>query len=211
LFEIEMSLEPEALVFDFDGVLADTEPLYWKAWSALLEAHGIPFSWKDYCKFGRGVKDEEMLATLPHLASRPSVLSSLKRQLNRHKEMVRDWTSQRPPIGAPTVSMLKSLTRYKTGLVTSSEEEAVEPILRKAGIYECFQAFVFRNDVKRHKPDPEPYLRIRMKLGVQSGIAFEDSDAGLQSGAKAGFRTIRVAHPSDLPEIVSRALNFPEP
>ncbi len=42
-----MNRKPEALIFDFDGVVADTEPLYWKAWATILAMHGIEFSWED--------------------------------------------------------------------------------------------------------------------------------------------------------------------
>ena len=203
-----MSLQTEALVFDFDGVLADTEPLYWKAWESLLAAHGIPFTWNDYCKFGRGIKDSQMLATLPQLASQPSLVASIGEQLKSRKETIREWVAQGSCIAAPTVRMLKSLTKYKTGLVTSSEREEVEPMLHAAGIYECFQAFVFGGDVARHKPDPEPYLRIRQQLGVDTGLAFEDSDAGRRSAAQAGFTVVHILHPSELPEIVNRTLQF---
>ena len=56
-----MDMEPKAPVFDYDGVIADTEPLFWKVWVQLLAPHGINLCWESYCKFGWGVTDETVL------------------------------------------------------------------------------------------------------------------------------------------------------
>lgn len=195
-------MQPEALIFDFDGVLADTEPLYWKAWTELLAPHGVEFTWEEYCRYGRGVKDEEMLKALPQLASQPEILRVLQQQLPARQQMVRAWSQQHCPIHDSTIRTLLSLHQFRLGLVTSSDRSEVEPLLCRAGIDHCFDAMVFRGDVNRHKPDPAPYLEIRSRLKVSTGIAFEDSEAGIQSSSAAGFTAIRVAHPIDLPALV---------
>jgi len=196
----------ESLVFDFDGVIADTEPLHWKAWATLLAPQGINLSWEDYCKFGRGIMDEEMIERLPQVASDSSLLLSLKQQIGSRKEMMRSWCIEQSPIGVPTVQMLKSLKSFRLALVTSSDRADVEPVLRAAGIDHCFQTLVFGEDTDRHKPDPAPYLLIRKRLGIETGMAFEDSDAGMESATKAGFTAVRVSHPCELPELVSWTL-----
>ena len=199
-------MRPEALVFDFDGVLADTEPLYWKAWAELLAPHGIAFTWEEYCRYGRGVKDEEMLTALPQLASQPSIVAALEQKLPARKQMVRAWSQQRSPIPDSVIRSLLSLRRFRLGLVTSSNRSEVEPLLRRAGIDQCFEALVFRGDVRRHKPDPAPYLEIRSCLRVETGIAFEDSEAGIRSATAAGFTTVRVVSPADLPGLVLQVI-----
>jgi len=80
-----------SLIFDFDGVLADSEPLHWCSWRSVLERYGVSLSWDDYREFGRGVNDEQMLATLPQLAGRPQVLADIKGRMTERMEMVRDW------------------------------------------------------------------------------------------------------------------------
>jgi beta-phosphoglucomutase len=203
-----MSSHPEALVFDFDGVIADTEPVYWRVWSELLAAHGIGLDWDHYCRIGRGIRDEKMLASIPELAARADLLALIHRQLPQRRERVRTLLAGEPPISAATFRLLNSLAGHKLGLVTSSEKFEVEPMLARAGILECFTACVFGDDTARHKPDPEPYLLIRAKLGIQQGgIAFEDSDAGLLSASRAGFKAICVATPADLPSLVAAQLN----
>jgi beta-phosphoglucomutase len=195
-----------ALIFDFDGVLANTEPLYWRAWESLLSPHSLTLTWEDYCRFGRGVKDEDMLKSLPLLSAQPHIVELLREQMDSRKEMVRSWCMQRSPISQSTARLLHSLGKFRLGLVTSSDRSEVEPLLRKAGIDKCFEASVFRSDVERHKPDPAPYLRIAELLRVRTGTVFEDSEAGIRSATEAGFHAVRVADPEDLARVLKALL-----
>ncbi len=205
-----MHSRPDSLILDFDGVLADTEPLYWRAWAELLLPHGIKLTWEEYCRIGRGIRDEDMLPRLPQVASNPALLLSLSQQLASRKETIQTWSSQESPICEPTVKLLRSLSAFPLGLVTSSNRSEVEPVMRAAGVVECFQAMVFGNETSQHKPHPAPYLRIREKLGVPTGfgLVFEDSDAGMESAAAAGLKTIHVDSPANLSTIVQKALDL---
>jgi HAD superfamily hydrolase (TIGR01509 family) len=82
----------------------------------------------------------------------------------------------------------------------------VEPVLRAAQIYDVFDAMVFGDEVAAPKPSPAPYQLVAQKLGIDTGIAFEDSEPGLASARTAGFRAIKVEHPKDLPQIVAQSL-----
>ncbi|MGD0158106.1 MAG: HAD family phosphatase [Terracidiphilus sp.] len=194
-------------MFDFDGVVADTEPLHWRSWAALLAPQGISLTWEDYCKLGRGIKDEQMLESLSELASNPTLRSILNQQIGQRKEMIRRWCLLQSPISSSTVRLLKSLKAFRLGLVTSSNRNEVEPLLRAAGIYQCFDASVYADEVYCNKPNPEPYLLIRERLGIETGLAFEDSLAGLESASLAGFIAIRVDRPENLPLIVRKSLD----
>jgi len=196
------------LIFDFDGVLADTERLHWKAWAQLLKPVGIDLSWEDYCRHGLGISDRQMLVRVFEVAGRPDATPDLDQILLQRSEIIQGWFAERSPISPATVHMLKGLNGYPIGLVTSSARIDVEPLLRSVGIFDLFQAFVFGEDVIRLKPDPEPYLLIKTRLALNSGIAFEDSDAGILSAAAAGFDVVRVAHPDLLPAIVRQ--NVPQ-
>jgi beta-phosphoglucomutase len=201
-----MAAAARALIFDFDGVLADTEPLIWKAWARLFDAHDIHFTWDDYCRFGRGVTDQQMLGSLPQLQSRSSLRVTLQNEMDAQQPVVRNADSQRSLIPDSTVSMLLRLSGFRIGLVTSSRRADVEPVLQAAGVFPCFRAVVGAEDCVRHKPDPEPYLLARKRLDVDCGLAFEDSDAGMASATAAGLVAVRVDAPHRLPEIVAASL-----
>jgi len=203
----KMDSSPEALVFDFDGVIANTEPLYWRAWCELLRPYNVSFAWADYCRIGRGIRDEKMLAPLAVIVADSAVMALIERRLPERREMVRQWKLDQPPIAEATVQLLNSLEGRRLGLVTSSDRTDIEPLLQRAGIAECFEACVFGEEITSHKPDPAPYLLIRRKLDIGGGIAFEDSEAGLLSAMSAGFKTVRVSSPDELPELVKKVLN----
>lgn len=201
-----MQPTPEALVFDFDGVIANTEPLYWRAWCELLKPYAVPFTWEDYCRIGRGIRDEKMLPSLAEIVANPEAMARIASRLPERKEMVRRWKLDAPPIANATVELLKSLKDWRLGLVTNSDHADIETLLQHAGIAGCFEACVFGEEITRHKPDPAPYLLIRQKLEISRGVAFEDSDAGMLSAGEAGFETIRVSSPDDLPGLVRQRL-----
>jgi len=205
-----MTAKLEALVFDFDGVIADTEPLYWRAWREILGAYGVPFGWEEYCRVGRGIREEKMLESLADRIPDPEAMDQIRLRLPERWQMVQGWICDQPPISAGTAELLHSLAGRTLGMVTSSDREGIEPLLQAAGIADCFDACVFGEEITRHKPDPAPYVLIREKLGISGGVAFEDSDAGLLSASSAGFKTVRVGSPDELPGLVRALLKQEE-
>lgn len=195
----------EALVFDYDGVIADTEPLHWKSWAALLLTFGVELGWEEYCEFGLGIGDAQIYEQFRKRAPLPDANEFSRLNLER-KERVREWSMKDIPISHETVALLKALGCRQVGLVTSSGRLEIEPVLRAAAVYDQFSAMVFGEDVERSKPSPEPYLLIAQRLGVQTGIAFEDSESGLESARAAGFRAVKIDRPGDLAETVARWL-----
>jgi HAD superfamily hydrolase (TIGR01509 family) len=148
-----------------------------------------------------------MLDSMTGLIPNPDVLAEIRRRLPERREMVRTWRHAAPPISDVTVQLLESLKGRTLGLVTSSDHSDIKPVLSAAGIMECFDACVFGEEMTRHKPDPAPYLLIRKKLAISGGFVFEDSEAGLQSAAGAGFRTVRVGRPDELPALVRNVID----
>jgi beta-phosphoglucomutase len=193
------------LVFDYDGVLANTEPLHWDSWKKLLAPYRIELTWEQYCRHCRGVGDIRMREALIEMCPQAIGLPDLTPYLAARKLEVRKSSLVRSPIPRRTLEMLRTLGDWRLGLVTSAERDDVEPVLRKANIQDCFEACVFRGDVTRHKPEPDPYLAIVARMSVATGLVFEDSDAGIASAVAAGFHAIRVDDPESLPGIVSEA------
>lgn len=195
----------ETLVFDYDGVIADTEPLHWKSWAVLLSHYGIQLGWDEYCRIGQGASDQRILeyfrARMPHADA-----STFAVQNGKRKRTVLEMSLKESPIAQETVVLLKSLGGYRLGLVTSSERTEVEPVLRAARLHDKFDGIVFGGEAASPKPSPAPYLLIAERLGVKTGIAFEDSVSGLESARSAGFRAVKIDRPSDLSKTVELTL-----
>jgi beta-phosphoglucomutase len=194
------------LLFDYDGVLADTEPLHWAAWQKMLAPFGIDLNWERYSQHCRGVTDVNMRDVLGNLFGPTVCLPDLSPYLGARRRQVFEWSLRKFPIPAETIDMLRRLADRRLGLVTSAEREDIEPILLHANIQNCFEVCVFGGDVERKKPAPDPYLMIASRMRTFAGIAFEDSDSGMISAREAGFCAVRISQPADLPMVVAKII-----
>lgn len=195
----------DTLIFDYDGVLADTEPLHWKSWAALLLPFDFHLTWEEYGRIWRGFADDQIFRSV--VKTTPQLnMEKLARLNEERKRDVRALSLAESPIPKKTIELLATLMEYRIGMVTSSERSYVEPVLRASGIYDRFDAIVFGDDVPRHKPAPDPYLLIAKKLGISTGIAFEDSDSGMESARSAGFKAVRIEQPGELAQVVKQLL-----
>ena len=183
-----------ALLFDFDGVLADTEPLHWQAWREIVQPFGIDLDWVTFRDTCVGVTDSAMLHKLCALADKPVTLDELRAHYPQKRNLFHDLVDGRSLIPADLVELLKSLTHFRLGVVTSSNRAEIESILQKERLLQVLGTVVYGNDVRHHKPDPEPYLLAMEWLGVAAcdTIVFEDSAAGMQSARAAGCHVVQV-------------------
>jgi len=188
----------DSVLFDFDGVLADTEPIHWECWREVLAPLGIELPWDVYCANCIGVIDTDMLSFLASLGP-AGTSEALRPHYPKKKELFRTRVLEATPCAAETVELVRSLTDYRLAVVSSSGRQEVEPVLERAGIHECFAAMVFGGDVERHKPAPDPYLLAASRLGVKRPLVVEDSEAGVASAQAAGFDVVRVRSSAEVP------------
>jgi len=196
----------EAVLFDFDGVLADTEPLHYTCWSESVQDLGIQLDWPTYQKYCIGLHDGQLVEFIRHLAHPPAPFGDVWAKYPRKMNLFLQKVTTAPPFPAPVLDLIKSLSDYKLAVVTSSGRCEVEPVLDAGGIRSLFDAVVCAEDVSRHKPAPDPYLLAAEMLGVSSALVVEDSDVGVQSARAAGFNVLRVAGPSETAALVPKAL-----
>lgn len=196
----------EAILFDFDGVLADSEPVHFQCWREILKAHGLDLDWKTYAEQGIGVSDRKLLALLCRRADPPYDVERLIAEFPRKKDLFRARMLEIQPFSREVFDLLPELRDYRLALVTSSGQTEVEPVLEKAGLRGFFNAVVYGGDVQRHKPAPDPYLLAVAKLGTESALAIEDSDAGETSARAAGLDVLRVGSAAEMPEMLRRHL-----
>ena len=197
----------DSLLFDFDGVLADTEPIHWACWVETLAPLHIELPWDTYRANCIGVADRDMLGFLASLAPRPLAVDSLWPHYAAKKELLRRRLEEATPCPVETIDLIGSLGgAYRLAVVTSSGRDEVEPVLVRAGIRPHFAALVFGEDVERHKPAPDPDLLAAARLGAKRPLVVEDSDAGVASARSAGFDVARVVSAEEVARVVRARL-----
>jgi len=199
--------EFEAILFDFDGVLADSEPVHWACWAEVLAPLGVTLTWEVYRDRCIGIDDREMLRMLATLADPPLDWKLLWAQYPAKKELFCARTLAAPPFDHGLGSLLSRLhPSYKLAVVSSSSCSEIEPLLVAGGLRTHFDTLVGGENVKRHKPAPDPYLLAAERLGARHALVVEDSPAGIASGRAAGFEVLPIRSPSEVPESVMRRL-----
>jgi beta-phosphoglucomutase len=200
-----------ALLFDFDGVLADTEPLHFACWKQLLAGKGIALDWDYYETKCIGISDRDMLSALGKIGPIVHSIDELLPLYPLKKKAFAELCAQSALISDELRRQLTVLYPYKMAVVTSSGRTEIEPILLRENILTLMGAAVYGNEVKALKPDPEPYRTAMERLGATRAIAFEDSDAGIASATAAGCEVVIVRHASELPELLRSVTRLHSP
>ncbi|MCX6630302.1 MAG: HAD family phosphatase [Candidatus Solibacter sp.] len=188
----------QAIFFDFDGVLLDTEPVHCACWAEVLAPAGLTLTWDYYRDRCIGIDDRDMLRTMAEQAVPPRDWDSLW-ALYPAKKLLFQARMKTPRFETSLTAMLPDLHRqFKMAVVSSSSVTEIEPLLVAGGIREHFDTVVGGGDVTTQKPAPEPYLLAASRLGVDTALVLEDSAAGLASGRAAGFEVLAVRHPAEV-------------
>jgi beta-phosphoglucomutase-like phosphatase (HAD superfamily) len=208
----------QAVLLDFDGTLADSEPLHYDCWAQTLKPHGVRLSWPEYHRrlvgvadglVGRMLLEEAGIAVSDNLAA---LVLSEKKSLYRRR--VCDEVTI-PPGVLEFVGALSA--KLPVGVVSSSLTPEVEPLLVQVGLRSGLALLVCGEQVSRLKPDPEPYLRalgiLNQNVNPNGGsvtaagcLVFEDSDSGVTSATAAGMTVERVSSPDRLLEALDAHL-----
>jgi beta-phosphoglucomutase len=186
-----------AIVFDFDGVLADSEPLHLKAYQSILEPEGIHLDMKTYCERYLGYDDEgsiRQVVTDYGLLLGDEEIEVLLREKARVFEKLVSGGDMLYPGAAACAKRLGAA--WPIGIASGALRAEIELMLRGARLAEAFRFIVSAGDTERTKPAPDPYLRAAELHGVPPAqcVAIEDSHWGLQSARDAGMRTIAISH-----------------
>ncbi len=181
----------KAVFLDNDGVLADTEALYYRATRETFARQGIVLDAGMYRELflrqGRGA-----WFLLEERGCPAAEIERLRGERNAaYEELLRREDVLIPGVG----EALRRLSgRLELGVVTSSRRDHFELIHRRTGLMPFFRFTLAIEDYGRAKPDPEPYLRAvaRSGRGAAECLAVEDSERGLAAAAAAGLRCIAV-------------------
>jgi HAD superfamily hydrolase (TIGR01509 family) len=202
----------DAILFDFDGVLVDSEPVHYACWRDALSEIGVTLSWDFFLERCIGLDDRSMMALVAAQSDPPRDFEELWARHPVKREMFRARMLGNPPFAPGLAELLGGLrrARYKLALVSSSSRSEVEPVLAAGGLVPCFDVMVCGSDAGALKPAPEPYLLAAKLLGAARPLAVEDSEPGIASARAAGFEVVAVPSAAGMPEAVLHALGIPE-
>jgi beta-phosphoglucomutase len=189
-------LKYDSILFDFDGVLADTEPIHYQCWLEVLAPFGIEPSWDYYQRECIGISDRLMVERI----STPALFDQIWSKYADKQALFRHKLTLKSPFLEETAALISDLSpRYKLAVVSSSGRTEVEPPIVRAGLREHFQAMVCGREAGNLKPAPDPYLHAAELLGAKNPLVVEDSAAGEASGLAAGFEVLRVTSAESVP------------
>jgi beta-phosphoglucomutase len=189
----------DSILFDFDGVLADTEPIHHVCWRAVLAPFGIDLSWEAYSSRCIGPSDWEIMVMLASECRPPLDPNLLYATRPAKQRMFAERLAGSQPIPQAVQDLVTELSDYKLAVVSSSDVLEIEPPLVASGIRSKLGALVTASDVENPKPSPEPYLLAARLLKAKRPLVVEDSVTGIASATSAGFDVLRVESPASMP------------
>ena len=181
----------DAVIFDLDGLLADTEIISLKVYQELLEDFGIPFTEETYSREYSGHREEENVQRFLDTYDLPW---NFDQTLEKVYELEAQILAKGVNLKKGAKNLLAFLQRegIPIALATSSVESRARMILDSNGILSLFDHLVFAKDVKRSKPYPDIFLKACSDLNVlpESCLVLEDSEAGIEAASRAGISVI---------------------
>ncbi|RZU72900.1 HAD superfamily hydrolase (TIGR01509 family) [Micromonospora kangleipakensis] len=185
----------DAVLFDLDGVIVDSEPVWEEVRRAYVAAHGGTWQsdtqrrlmgmstgeWAAYLSDELGVdRSPELVAT--------EVIA----------EMTRRYAERVPLIDDADAVVRRMAARWRLGLASSSPTRLIAAALAATGLADAFGATLSTEETARGKPAPDVWLAVAARLGVDPTrcVAVEDSSNGVRSAAAAGMRVVAIPHGS---------------
>jgi HAD superfamily hydrolase (TIGR01509 family) len=180
------------IVFDLDGVLVDSEPLHEAAWSEILRGYGKAFEDNEFKQWVGGTDRArgEYLIKKHNLPIHSEDLLWAKRRM--YLEIAQRQLKPFPRVKEGLIWLKER--NFQMAVATSSFKQAVTVALTTTGLIDFFDIIVSADDVKRHKPHPDSYLKAVENLSIspQLSYAIEDSASGIKAAKTAGLFTIGV-------------------
>ncbi len=187
----------KALIFDFDGLIMDTESPEVETWRELFAEHGVDFPLDIWLRdvVGSTAANFNPAAYIGSVTGRTVDLSALQA---RARTVRLDKLARLGPLPGVT-RILEDASRLglKRAIASSSPHAWVDGYLRQLGLAGSFEAVICREDAPCIKPAPDLFLKALKVLGVQAAdaVVFEDSPNGILAASRAGVRAVAVPNP----------------
>jgi beta-phosphoglucomutase len=194
---------PSAVMFDFDGVIVNSEPLHFFAFHKVLAPEKIDLSESEYYQQLIGFDDRGAFKHLFEARKIPLDSKTLLRLMTRKLEVMMELIEDRKYHALPGVEeFVRGLWRhYPLAICSGAMREEVEAMLEGVSLRDCFTHIVAAQDVTVGKPDPQGYLmcmdalaqKARIHLSPADCLIVEDAPSVVRSVKKAGFPVLAVA------------------
>ncbi len=191
-----------ALIFDFNGVLADDDPIHMEAFRKVAYEEGLSFTDEEYMEKYLPLNDRDCFKGLLADHGRPLSLEHLNQLIDRKGDYYFRMIAEKAVLFEEAAAAVRApAMRYPLAIASGARGTEIRHILSQGGLDRCFSAIISAEDVQFGKPHPEPFLRAHEKLKEGYGslkpaecVAVEDSIGGIQSAHDAGMRCLAVAH-----------------
>jgi HAD superfamily hydrolase (TIGR01509 family) len=194
---------PDAVIFDFDGVIADTEPLHCDAFRKVLEPLGIRFTWQEYVVAYMGFDDRDAFREAFRIHGRSLGDRRLSELVGAKSRVFQDILRNGVTACPGTLQLIESLhaSGVPMAICSGALRTDIDPILSRLGVASRFLHIVTAGDVQKGKPDPEGYLLAYRRLSLSRPspttvpwkcLAVEDTPAGVQAAKRAGLSVLAI-------------------
>jgi len=201
----------KAIIFDFDGVISDSELLHWQSFNEVLADFGIKLARQEYFDRYLGFTDTELIEKVFAEKGIQSEPDSIKDLIARKGVVFGHLARRSGHIISgvrETVEMLRQ-NGLLLAICSGASKADIDVMLEGSGLEEFFSVIISADDVARGKPDPEGYLLTLAKISELFGervspadcVVIEDSHWGIEAGAGAGMAVVAVTNsygPEDL-------------
>lgn len=194
----------EAVIFDFDGIIVDTEPLHYKAFQEVLIPLGMGYGWDEYLGHYIGFDDRDAFREAFRSSGRGLTADELHRLIEEKAAAFQRTIASGVEPYAGVVELITSLSgRLPVGLCSGALRSDIDPILSQLGLTGSFDCMVTADEVSASKPDPESYALAVRRLAAAfpahsltpgGCLAIEDTPAGIASATGAGLKVLAVSN-----------------
>ena len=195
----------DAVIFDLDGVLIDSEHVWAEARNRLTEERGGRYSEQAELDM-MGMSSPEWSRYMHEVVGLPEAPEEISAEVVRRLEDI--YREELPLVEGAVDAVRRMAERWPLGLASSSNRELIDLVLDLSGLEPYFAVTVSSEEVPRGKPAPDVYLETARRLEVEParGAAVEDSGPGIKSAHAAGLRVVAIPHPGYPPAPDIRAL-----
>jgi beta-phosphoglucomutase len=194
----------EAVIFDFDGVLVDSEKLHYQAFNRTLTKYHYQLSMRDYYDRFLGLSDLELLRVVDKEGKLSLSNQQFEKLLSEKANLFKEMAATEAGIieGVPGFLNMLAGNKIPIGICSGALLAEIETILKSAGLRSYFEVIVSAEQVERGKPDPEGFLlalkllnkKLHKSTRAENCVVIEDSHWGLEAAKAAGMQTVAITN-----------------